>query len=184
VAKKLHTTGLAVTELRGKLLEARAEALHANKLRDELAIAESRVSKLMEAASEAEITSDSNLSAKQEVEELNVLLRDKMRENRELSITARSLERKVTEGKTVQARLNACQDEVNRYKIKVEQCAPMLAEVARLRGAARAAVRSLQEQDKTIVTAEDANKKLRKKVCWCHPRYLLAEFLLSICMYV
>jgi hypothetical protein len=40
----------------------------------------------------------------------------------------------------------------------------MLAEVARLRGAARAAVRALQEQDKTIVTAEDANKKLRKKV--------------------
>jgi hypothetical protein len=164
VAKKLHTTGLLVTELRGKLLEAKAEALHANKLREELSIAESRVSKLMEAASEAEITSDSNLSAKQEVEELNVLLREKMRENRELSITVRSLERKVNEGKTVQARLNACQDEVNRYKIKVEQCAPMLAEVARLRGAARAAVRALQEQDKTIVTAEDANKKLRKKV--------------------
>jgi len=164
VAKKLHTTGLLVTELRGKLLEAKAEALHANKLREELSIAESRVSKLMEAASEAEITSDSNLSAKQEVEELNILLREKMRENRELSITVRSLERKVNEGKTVQARLVACQDEVNRYKIKVEQCAPMLAEVARLRGAARAAVRALQEQDKTIVTAEDTNKKLRKKL--------------------
>ena len=166
VAKKLHTTGLLVTELRGKLLEAKAEALHANKLRDELAIAEARVAKLMEAASEAEITSDSNQSAKQEVEELNIALREKMRENRELSITVRSLERKVNEGKTVQARLDACQDEVNRYKIKVEQCAPMLAEVARLRGAARAAVRSLQEQDKTIINAEDTNKKLRKKVSY------------------
>jgi hypothetical protein len=155
---------MIVTELRANLLEARAEAVQAAKLRDELNICESRVAKLMAAASEAEIEGESRLTAKQEVDELRAALQQKTRENRDLTISIRSLERKAGEVKAVQARLEACQDEVNRYKVKVEQSAPMLAEVARLRGAARAAVRSLQEQDKIILTSEENNKQLRSKV--------------------
>ena len=99
-----------------------------------------------------------------QVEELRTALQQKSRENRDLTIQVRSLERKASEMKSVQSRLEACQDEVNRYKVRVEQSAPMLAEVARLRGASRAAVRSLQEQDKIIATLEENNKLLRGKV--------------------
>lgn len=164
VARKLHSTEMLVTELRGNLLEARAEAVQAGKLREELTICESRVAKLMTAASEAEVEGEGRLSSKQEVEELRAALQQKTRENRDLTISVRSLERKASEVKAVHSRLEACQDEVNRYKVRVEQSAPMLAEVARLRGASRAAVRSLQEQDKIIATLEENNKLLRTKV--------------------
>ena len=155
---------MLVTELRANLLEARAEAAQAVKLREELNLCETRVAKLIAAASEAEIEGESRLTSKQEIDELRVTLQQKIREIRELTINLRSAERKAGEVKTVQARLEACQEEVNRYKVKVEQCAPMLAEVARLRGSARAAVRSLQEQDKMIITLEENNKQLRAKV--------------------
>ena len=67
MARKLHSTEILVTELRGNLLEARAEAIQAGKLREELTICESRVAKLMAAASEAEVEGEGRLSAKQEV---------------------------------------------------------------------------------------------------------------------
>lgn len=153
-----------VTELRASLLEARAEAAQAVKLREELNLCEARVAKLIAATSEAEIEGKSRLTSKQEIEELRGTLQQKVREIRELTINLRSMERKAGEVKTVQARLEACQEEVNRYKVKVEQCAPMLAEVARLRGSTRAAVRSLQEQDKLIHTLEESNKLLREQV--------------------
>jgi predicted RNase H-like nuclease (RuvC/YqgF family) len=155
---------MLVTELRGNLLEARAEAVQVGKLREELTICESRVAKLMAAASEAEVEGEGRLSSKQEVDELRAALQAKTRENRDLTISVRSLERKASEVKSIQSRLEACQEEVNRYKVRVEQSAPMLAEVARLRGASRAAVRSLQEQDKIIATLEENNKLLRAKV--------------------
>mmetsp|Transcript_23204 Transcript_23204/g.34049 ORF Transcript_23204/g.34049 Transcript_23204/m.34049 type:complete len:1138 (+) Transcript_23204:131-3544(+) len=164
VARKLHSTEMLVTELRSNLLEARAEAAQAAKLREELNVCESRVAKLISAASEAEVEGEGRLTAKQEVDELRAALQQKTRENRDLTISVRSLERKVGEVKALQARLDACQDEVNRYKVRVEQSAPMLAEVARLRGASRAAVRSLQEQDKVIATLEENNKQLRAVV--------------------
>lgn len=164
VARKLHATEMLVTELRASLLEARAEAAQAVKLREELNLCETRVAKLLAATSEAEIDGKSRLTAKQEIEELRATLQLKIREIRELTLNLRSAERKAGEVKTIQARLEACQEEVNRYKVKVEQCAPMLAEVARLRGSTRAAVRSLQEQDKLIQTLEESNKILREQV--------------------
>jgi aspartate oxidase len=164
VARKLHTTEMFVTELRANLLESRAEAVQAAKLREELNLSETRIAKLIAAASEAEIEGESRLTSKQEIDELRATLQLKIREIRELTINLRSMERKAGEVKTIQARLEACQEEVNRYKVKVEQCAPMLAEVARLRGSARAAVRSLQEQDKMILTLEESNKQFRSKV--------------------
>ncbi len=155
---------MLVTELRANLLEARAEASQAAKLREELNLCESRVAKLIAAASEAEIEGESRLTSKQEIDELRQTLQQKTREIRELTLNLKSHERKSSEIKTIQNRLEQCQDEMNRYKIKVEQCAPMLAEVARLRGSARAAVRSLQEQDKMITTLEENSKQLRSKV--------------------
>lgn len=46
----------------------------------------------------------------------------------------------------------------------MEKFAPFLAEAARLRGASRASVRSLQEQDKLIVSLQEKSKQLENEV--------------------
>ena len=83
---------------------------------------------------------------KEEVDEIRAALREKSRENRELTLRVQALERNINEYEAMKARLFSTQDELNDAKIKIEKFSPFLAEVSRLRGTSRASLRSLQEQ--------------------------------------
>jgi small-conductance mechanosensitive channel len=54
-------------------------------------------------------------------------------------------------------------EELQEYKIKIEKLPILLAEVARLRGSSRAAVKALTEQDKIITDLKGRVKKLERE---------------------
>jgi chromosome segregation ATPase len=146
-----------VTELKSRLAESQAEANLVQKIKDELSISDNKITELQEKLSLAESTIDTMKTSTNELEQLRLQLREKTIENRELNSAIRAFSRSENDLRAVQSRLEAAQQETSIYKSKVEQCAPMLAELARLRGASRAAVVSLQEQDKFILTLQNKN---------------------------
>lgn len=162
-----HSIGkleLNIGELKNSLLEAREEASMAQKLRDDLIASDNKVLDLQEKFNLATSTIESMKGMVNETEELRKILKERTLENRELNATIRAHARKDIEIKALTSRLEQYQQEINTYKTKVEQCAPMIAELARLRGASRAAVVSLQENDKVIASLQEKCLKDEKTI--------------------
>lgn len=148
----------SIIDYKTKIFECQEE-IHANsKVKEELLHSDMRISDLQEKLTRSESVIQTMKMSLTEIDDVKLQLKQKVNENREFNARLRLIGVSENELRNVQSRLEATQHEISAYKLKVEQCAPMLAELARLRGASRAAVVSLQEQDKIILSLQEKNQ--------------------------
>lgn len=137
-------------------------------LKQELIAAEKLIEVLENKLSEASLEMEKGVIAMEQLDEYREQLRQKVRENRELSLQNHSLESQLRDVNSTQQRNADMQDELLVLKLKVDKIPGLLAEIARLRGASRATVKSLTEQDtflaqfkKRIQQLERENSRLK-----------------------
>lgn len=173
LVKKSQELHMEVVELRGVVLESKDAVVQLIKAKEDITRAEDQISLLEERL--ADITKQAELSniGQDQLDNLRAVVAEKSKENRELVLQCRALERRLQELQGLETRHSDVLDELNDYKFKVDQIPPLLAELARLKGSYRAMTRTMHEQDKmlsaararaTELEAENARLKAQNRV--------------------
>jgi DNA repair exonuclease SbcCD ATPase subunit len=153
-----------VARYKQELLEARNNELLANKYHSDLIQAERAIEALEHKVSENNIELEKGSIAMAQLESFREQLKSKTKELRDMSLHIHGLETQLRELPYLNTRYQDILSELAGCKSKVEKIPGLLAEIARLRGSARASIKALAEQDKVLHIYKTRVKALEKEV--------------------
>ena len=147
-----------------ELTEARELCAATRKLKLELQRAEEYAHSLNEKIHEVSAESEKFLIDIEQLDRCREDLRQKTNEARDMSLQLHSLEAELKEVKQFQAKHKLMEQELNELRIKAEKFPPLIVEIVRLRSSSRAISKTLQEQDKSIITMREKSKSMETEV--------------------
>ena len=147
-----------------ELIEAKELSAATRKLKLELHRAEEYASSLEEKIGEVTSESEKGLIAIEHLDKYREELRQKTVETRDMNLRLHSLESELREVRQFQVKSKLMEQELNELRIKAEKFPPLIVEITRLRSTAKSVARTLQEQDKVIVSSREKSKGIETEI--------------------
>eukprot|EP00981_Chlorochromonas_danica_P004567 scaffold912_cov187-Ochromonas_danica.AAC.45 len=161
--KNLVNFQIEISKYKNELNEASNNQLLADKYHNDLINAERTIEGLEHKISEYNIELEKGQIAQSQLESLREQLKAKSKEMRDMSLHVHGLETQLKEVPYLHKRYQEVVTEFQDCKNKVEKIPGLLAEIARLRGSARASIKALSEQDKMLQVYKNRVKALEKE---------------------
>jgi len=165
-----HDQEKQILELNRELMkkDVRIQELEENmtlvdKYHSDLLQAERTIETLETKISECAVELEKGLIVNNQLSKLRDVVQRKSNENNNLMMKIYQLEHSNQDIPYYTSRIQEMVEEISDMKIKIEKIPGLLAEIARLRGSSRAALRSLSEQDKLLVNYKNRIKSLEKE---------------------